>query len=227
MATQTKTLILRPTRTVAINNSGSNTVNAVPEDTSEENFYILLADDVADDDATKITISSGCSAVFGFAFEGIENVISADIFLRMYTTATVESSCVININYVDTNGSSVLSVDESVDTTDQNGLWTDETISLSSSFSQFNLLSSGEVLITLNTVHPTSGSKVYVPSYTQIYIKITYEEPEVIDKSIYMRENDAWIQLTGTIYQKQNGVWIEYDSIPSSGQKYNLQLISS
>ena len=222
MATQTGTLIFRP-----VASKGSITTT-VPPNTTVEDCYKLVNEQTSDDDATYVSIKQ---------YESI--------WFRLLPEVNVNISDVDSIRYYCVFKKNTAGQDSNIHT--GLGTWSDETESFEvgqPSTDSWHTLEDS-ILITedyashltlrdavkLNNLafyvnHNASTSKL-VLDITQVYLEVvcTYE---VVDEplptsTIYLKENDSWCILSGTLYQKQNGAWvgIGVDELPI-GNTYTI-----
>ena len=207
MATQKGTLIFRPAA------SKGSITTTMPPNTTVEDCYKLVNEQTSDDDATYVSIKQYESIWFRLLPEVNVNISDVDI-IRYYCV------CKKNTSGADSNIHIGL------------GTWSDETESYEvgqpSETSWYT--NNNSIVITedsashltlrdavkLNNlafyVNDNATTSKYVWDITQVYLEVvcTYE---VVDEplptsTIYLKENDSWCILSGTLYQKQNGAWV-------------------
>jgi len=77
-----------------------------------------------------------------------------------------------------------------------------------------------------------NGSKSVAAYTTQMYLEVTYEDPDSPDtptttETIYLKQGSSWTSIPCTIYQKQNGAWSLTDStIFNNGDKFIVQEVT-
>jgi len=211
----TKTLIIRPTGFVAITNSPA---KGFPSDTVAEDYYKLVNEEIADDDATYISVSGiNAATLSGLLFEIPDEHTHCD-----FLSCTIKARAKANAEGLNFN----ISYDYSETPSDTSTITnTSITIgTLSTSYQDYAYVLEEQFL-----TYFTSNKSVYVRHQhgtiskdnscilTQIYLELTYETSDEdgeddTSESIYIKQNGSWVAITGTIYHKENGVWVVTDS---------------
>lgn len=229
----TKTLILRPTSTLIPSSNNIKNYTPFPSDTSAENMYMLVTEEIADDDATyistKMTLPSGG---INFTVPGEYTNITPKM-IRLFTRVKTESATGITSSpYLLLSGHEDLSVESyeyTVDNYDVYETYLTEILEVDMEALWTNLVN-GNFGILLGVSNTTaSGSKsansVEV-RYTQMYIEIDYDDGIPDGPIAYIKKGTNWVQ-TDAIYIKQNGSWIECDeNTLTNGTQYRVTHIT-
>lgn len=227
----TETVILRPDGIYT--QSTSSILTCYPSDVASKEQYLLVCEEVADDDASYVIISSILFS-FGFAIptEYVGKTPSSiKIFFRQkLENAGTSASLAIKLGAVGSNSEYYYNMTNysNCDNITTEVPVTTEYTSLMVNVPRDNL---SQLVFDERSTHifvghtvSGSGSKSANPRTTQIYIELTYgDEPETL-KTIYLKENGSWVSVPCTIYQKQNGAWIETDAtVFEDGNQYTFQ----
>ena len=233
MATVTGTLLLRPVA------SKGTVASSVPADTSIEDIYKLVNEEVADDDSTKFTPtymndsqapSTDTMLCLKYDLpEEIEITSLANIrhIIRKSSTGGmwVRPICYSSLEFIasDDAGHNVWWPEDDgwITITDDNTtVKYQKTTDLSASDGSFDgcwdriveLLNTGD----FGLAYSTSATK-NVPAVSQAYIELdcTYKEAGT---PLYFKQNGEWAELLGNIYQKADGEWLEADVSVLSGE---------
>lgn len=222
----TKTVILWPIGTFEATDSR---VSWVPTDVDKNNLHMLVNESVADDDATCITIDANSFARVSFYvdFPIGKTISSIKVYCRAKTNGDMYGVSVKIATYDESNenlGS------EGGTATSIIGEWSNYVVEMPSE--AINSINSEECryayLMLLCGKRTTSSSKgeLTETSYTQVYVEVTYEEPETATP-IYLRENGTWNAVSGIIYRKENGAWTEADdTVFTQGDQFALNVIN-
>ncbi len=225
----TKTLILRPIRVGA---SDESLMTLYPSDTTISNAHLLVNEEVADDDATYVSITgAGTKAYYYFQYNKPEELISiTDVAIKTRdklesgSNAGVGSFAINNTTYgVITTGS--------VSTSEYNELAL--VASNSDSFLEaWNNATSDTTIEVGRSVH-TNSSKASPIRTTQVYIEITYEASEPIEPDpeptinnvILTKKNGLWTTINYiSVYCKNSNSWVLSDDyILQNNQKYTIK----
>lgn len=215
----TKTVILRPSYYV----DASEAISINPSDTTHENSYQLINEEVADDNSTYIILTTGSSNhdpefyQYGFNCANIQNLSSGIIFFRLAANTYV-NYFIYTFDIIDKNNSVIESFEQTV-----NCSFPDAT-----TFIDFYEIIPTDILQHLNNfdgyievkLRPYSNvnGKTVEFKITQSYIELEYKEN--LDK-YYVKHNNTWILLSDVFYKKVNGSWISTEpSILSEELKY-------
>lgn len=206
----TKTVILRPINVTLIPNEGKGTVSALPSDTSPDNYHLLLSEAVADNEATCVLVTQGKVQM---RFQDFAPTILIQklvfYFSYAYIKDGISSSVNMDFNSYDKDGNRLFNM------LTTNSAFGDGNYALFSQDCTIFVKELNGTVWELTTRMANSGTH-YI---TQAYIELTYEEPD----PIYIRENNAWTPIEGTIYHKENGVWVESNvDVFSEGDKFTL-----
>lgn len=204
----TETLILRPTHVGGMS-------ERYPSETADDQTWSLIAEEVADDDATYIIPTINTAIFFTVPDEYLSLTPTAiKIFIR--AKASANATCQISLcgaNADDTEFTTVYQTSASnVPSADLESVY---------QVLAKNITNTGhglQILVTGN-----SKSTIYL---TQAYLELTYGEGTDTPTSdvIYIKENSVWTAFSGEIYRKINSAWTLTDaSVLQSGTKYIVQ----
>lgn len=226
----TETLILRPTHSaLLLSSSVSSSVGGIePTDA-----WSLVAEEVADDDATWVQCGALNSAAYSFTIPE-EYRSKTPTNIRVYIRAVAS----------DTSGSPYLVINlADFDIANLYQLTTQHYLSTSyqtfyEDITDYDIISTWyNVLVNKDPVKQyghmdisfgRSGSKNPTVNLTQLYLELTYsDEPTPNVDTIYLKQDGIWISISGDIYKKQNGSWILSDSsVLEEGFQYTLNDIT-
>lgn len=207
------TVILRPISDINIINNGGTVLSTNPTDATE--IYLLVNEEVADDDATYINVF-GTEANYGdFSFTfGLDvskipsnvRITNVQMYVRGKQSAgTTRLYSSLVVNEVSTEEYSVASGGSSYGTTSASLDITD--IGIINDYIKTNKeLPSIQFTIRIHKNETGSQAKTHYYYLTQCYVEFTYEE--ITGLNIHTKSNDTWIQAQAA-YQKQNGAWVE------------------
>lgn len=220
----TKTVILRPTGNSSLWPDSS--IIVYPSDTTSEQAYLLVNESVADDNATYVAVSNSLVG-FEISFELPENrsIIGSRLHVRVNCTSfkynmsfkpsennDFSNKCQCDIN---SDGWEDYAID----------LINDDYFMTNFSLNQFTTFLVG---FYAGSISSSKGGNNDTPVViTQVYLELTYEEPEITAIPLYLRENGTWNAVSGTIYRKENGAWVESDdSVFTNGDQFALNVIN-
>lgn len=223
-------LILRPVASKGV------VASTVPADTSVEEIYKLINEEVADDDTTNFT------PILNNAVSNLDVDITNYLFLKYQIPENLVITSLTDVKHTSrksaTGGFIMRPVKYSnqefiagrkIWNSDDDG-WTTETED-NSTVKKFNSTSSydddsfDENFETMKELlnsrdfgfgYMTTASK-NVPSVSQTYIELVCEFEE-LSKPFYFKQGGAWAELSGNIYQKANGEWLEADVSVLNGE---------
>ena len=243
----TETLILRPTH---ICDAGMLTVTpgCYPTDTSLDDMPVLISEEIPDDDSSYITLSVGTCVAFTIPekFLGI-NPLTATLYYRQKLESGQNpiTTTEITIGYItrDTsknhnkmNGITDFINIASQSTPNSNNYTTFNDVVPETSLASldFNNTVVTNIFITCITTPSNSSdnSKSTIARTTQMYLEVTYEDPDSPDtptttETIYLKQNNSWTSVPCIIYQKQNGTWNLTDStIFNNGDRFIVQEVT-
>lgn len=216
----TKTLILRPTGWYHSGTAHS----GFPTETPTSDYHLLVAEEEADDDATYIQVTNTLpSSGLLFTPPNIEIVPNAIRIVGRCCTS-ISNSTVMFQYYTLTSGEA------------------SEAFTLSEQYANYIYNIPSDVILGFweNIVNFTLGNynvSFYAGStstgkgtsanvkLTQLYLEVDYDDgnEETITETIYTKENNLWVSMSGTIYKKIQGAWIQTDSSSlRSDTKYTI-----
>jgi hypothetical protein len=228
----TKTMILKPIDT---DRTG---LTPFPSDTDTLDYPLLIAEDIADDDATYLSSTSALAGTFYFVPDLNITPLNIRIVARMRTTildSLVSIGYYADFNY--TSSSAILERFDDINLSEEyiTYIETVPTEHISRFFdyktadgSSMEGVRCGIVNFSVGTTK--TGSKATMDyRLTQLYLEIDYNDDndnEELVETVYLKENGSWIAIPcSSIYQKQNGQWIIADSsIFEKGNKFMLQI---
>lgn len=221
----TKTLVLRPSFTVAYTGS----VEAIPEDTAFEDWYKLVNEEDADSDSTRLNIDAddSSSVTFGFNFDKpVEPILSMKVYMYFsygIQVTSVKLSCQVLNDSGELIGEETIKQDVASVTSPTYAL---NVFNISNLYNFLNEIDSGNIHISY-TATTNSTKTVNGTNLSQLYIEFEYAESEVENKEILqIKENGIWVLLSGDIYKKENSSWILTDlSNFQNGQNFILNYI--
>lgn len=204
----TETLILRPTYVGGM-------PERYPSETADAQVWSLIAEEVADDDATYIIPTINTKIFFTVPDEYLSLTPTAiKVFIRAKASADVIPNIVLC-------GTSV------------NGSGLTTAYQTSASDMPYADLESVYRLLAANT--NTTGHELQIVAMgdskstiylTQTYLELTFGEGTETPASdvIYVKEDGAWVAISGQIYKKINGAWTVTDTtVFKDGNKYIFQ----
>lgn len=216
----TETMILRP---ISSNYEAGAIPKYVPSDTTEENAYMLVNEAVADDDATYITLS-GTIVTFelGIAVETQKHITSSKIHIRARAAGAGKAFTfyIRATSKVDDNNDAF---DNTIVTSESDD-WCDYTYDLQETVAAINGAEHSNFRVNLTGGEGENAkggglNQAANADFTQVYLELTYEESD----PIYIRENNTWTPIEGTIYRKENGAWVQSDTdVFVEGEKFTL-----
>ena len=210
-----QTIILRPNG----NNYVSEEMSWFPDTTADDKLYLLINEEVADDDATYIGLKGSVivGIEVGFPWGLIEglNLLGMRAVFRQKSTSTS--------NYVDysiLNSGSTLGEQKSYN----NNVDEYETLTFPIQF--FDTVKdrlpelTHKIFFSLTGSNKTSGEI----RLSQFYLEVDYdneagggetEETEVL----YLKKSGAWESISGKVYNKVNGAWVDgtLDALQADG----------
>lgn len=225
----TKTLILRPTSS---NNMDAGGVSVFPSDTSTDNIYLLLNEEVADDDATYVDISTTLASLsLGFTvpnkYLGIDP-LSIRIIIR--TMTPTPSGAMIQygpaLRVTDGTGKDVESHDPPEDIIfDVYETYNIEVINTQKVWDAC-ITGANFLYIQMRKVSSSSSKNDgSVIRYTQVYIEVDYEGPDT--PTAFIKDGMLWKE-SEAIYIKKNGSWVECDnSSLANGTQYTVLYLNA
>lgn len=228
----TKTVILRPYDTTIPSNQDY--VTLYPSDTAAENANLLINEAEADDDSTYVILhNSLIGTKHDFKKPSDLTIIGVKTHCRAKSSGT-SNAVALAMSVIPAEGSEL---DEAVGTAKSAEPGTSEWENYSADYSDDSTImealnNSEYTKISIKCYSgssPGSGNKTTsVPtSITQVYLELTYEEPETTTTPIYLRENGTWNAVSGTIYRKENGVWVESDdTVFTQGDQFALNVFN-
>lgn len=219
----TKTLILRPSSTVAY----TGTVEAFPKNTAFEDWYKLVNEEVADLESTIINIDAdnASSVTFGFNFtKSMRSILSMKIYMYWNQggfVSSVKLLCQVLNDSGELIGEEAIEQDIEGSTT-----YALQVFNTSNIYNVLNEIDNGNIHISYTAI--TEGTtKANGTNLSQLYIEIEYDGPEVENREIVqIKENGIWVLLSGDIYKKENNSWTLTDlSNFQNGQNYITKYI--
>ena len=227
----TKTLILRPH---IVNFEDETLITLYPSGTSITNASILVDDEVADDDSTYILGSKGSVIYYSFR-DWIPEDLGAITDFKIYSRCKAEVAGTSNqsnpfsfvYNGDGTDGTRIAYLSQYLGKDTEYVTKTfDESINDETLLSHlYNMIISSyisfDIMISQNIDTDSKSNPIRI---TQVYIEITYETKKTF-KPIYLKSNNIWTPIQGTIYQKTNGVWTE--TTPETLQNNTKYLINN
>ena len=204
----TETLILRPTHVGGV-------PERYPSETADAQLWSLIAEEVADDDATYIIPTLNITTFFTVPNEYLSLTPTAiKIFIR--AKASANATCQIGL------------CGATVDNTELTTVYQTSTVDVPSADLESvyqllaeNITNTGHGLTILLTGN--GKATIYL---TQAYLELTFGEgaDTPISDTIHIKENGVWVAISGQIYRKINGAWALTDaSALQSGTKYIVQ----
>lgn len=204
-------LILRPTGDAATTSHTCSSGSAA---------YLLVNEEVADDDATYVyqTINSkdgGAKASwFKISAPSIENfkITSVEVWYRGKTTTTKSSDTSATIYYLLLNNERVQGGADELTSSYANHskIYTNLNGSTFKNFKETGITGFG---ITTSGFKGASKNDDYEMRITQAWLKIIYEPvSETTATGIYIKQNGAYTQAQAA-YKKVNGVWVQQTDI--------------
>lgn len=221
----TKTVILRPTATHLIFLD-----SWYPADTPREETYKLINETVADDEATYVSSYDILKSPRFYLDFPKGTIISIKVYCRAKAQGTQTLIDRLRVHGYDSNGTEVDYIEATSANGDITGGCLNEWSDYIAIFPSISKLNNSEIIRhTLfldagtgegNSKNGTGAAQV---DYTQVYLELTYEEPD----PIYIRENNTWTPIEGTIYHKENGAWVESNiDIFNNGDKFTLHQLN-
>ena len=223
----TKTLILRPIRVTC---SDESLVTPVPEDTTVDNYHLLVNEEEPDDHSTYITLTSptdGSSTSLSYHFSYKKPIDMSHIVSITYYSRTVRTNAALNSNFVHTlhlKSDYVLSRSD-IDTSSYfNEIWLSTTKNDEETvLSEFNTVTDFSVTQSLSALD-TQNKGNSVISTTQVYIEIVYESVKIV----HIKKDDAWSLVKyRDMYLKDNNTWVKLEllaeNIFNNGAKYRVK----
>lgn len=231
-----KTIILRPTASSITNivNSGNLGITSTPSNVANENLYQLVAETVADDDATYITLSNtGDKLKLEYFLEtNITNITGITVYCRARSDGTSYAGS-IGME-VEVNGNLNASNQDHPELSPGISAWENYTIDMISAYNEtmdfleiLNSVSNTRKITLVcgvgGSINSSNKNTVKSVDYTQVYIELTCGEPDEETSSLYLRENGAWTATNGIIYQKINNSWtVTTTDVFQEGDIYEL-----
>lgn len=216
----TKTIILRPHRYWDnINNAAGINVEWTfyPADTPHDDISLLVSEEVADDDATYVSVptTGNCSDGFGFATADLDIIpISIRILARMRCQNTaVVMKYDICAEPVDgaSHGTTICS---GISTEALSATYTTHSCNIPSEYVStiWDYMCSTAVYVCLGPTNSSgSGKSASNTIITQLYLEVDYDDgtgiPDTPEAVMYQKIGDAWTPVYGTVYKKVNGIW--------------------
>lgn len=218
----TKTLILRPVKVTCDDES---LVTPTPNDTTIDNWHLLVNEEVRDDNSTYLLCKSPSNVSYHFNYIkpiDMQNIVGFNLHIvdkcNNAVTTTFSYTLFLVNNYVLPNFSR-----------DTNTSWATEdkiiTANQSDSTNIFNELNSvSDFYVTQGLSSGNMGNKVGEVLVTQVYIEIIYESVDII----YFKSNDIWMRnLCPGVYSKNNVEWVKLKSSAESffdnSSKYRIK----
>lgn len=217
----TETLILRPCATV-YGEGGSFTY--YPADTLSTEFHTLVNEEIADDDASYICIPTALN-FFMFTIEAPSESYSSIIptaIRLMFRVKLLESDLNIRVHvvykYVDDAGQYTTFTDSQYEHAFAavTGLYEDVCATVDDAYvsSHWDKILVGNYYVHVYVGSTDNNSKTNLSSsvaLTQCYLEIDFES-DGETSSILIKQDNVWVDLSGTLYQKREGSWVECDA---------------
>lgn len=214
-----QTLVWRPVAG-SISVTDADDVTSIPNGITSENYYTLLNETVADDDATYISTNyTSTSSYTTITLTGItlpESVaINGEIISLSYNVRL--KSSLASTSYEITLQSDSTSVCSALHTLEAD-IWTSlENTFYSSDFSTidiYNSLINGTIQLKMP---PLTTGTAKNPTYatidiSYIYIEIVYNDGVIVTVPFFIKENNIWAESNGLLYKKAGGDWTMQDS---------------
>lgn len=208
----TETLILRPTYSVQ---QATASVNSSLGNIDPTNAWSLVAEEVADDDATWVQCGALNSPAYSFTISEeyrSKTPTNIRVYIRAVTDATSGSPyLIINLNDFDKANLYSLETQHYLSTSYQT--FYEDITDYDMISAWYNVLANKDPTEQFGHMHISfstggTGGKNVAVYLTQLYLELTYDDGPISNvETIYLKQNGVWISISGDIYKKQNGAW--------------------
>lgn len=209
-----KTMILRP---AFVDSTDETLVSLVPSTTDMGSAYVLINEEVADDDSGYILCSAGGSFNSYFDYKrpsDAKNITGVSVKIRCKLESSQTNKVLVN-SFTVSSAFSATNLTVSTDYADYELVFSD----IDTIISELNSIENQRIFLTSNI---SSGTKYSPIRVTQIFIEIIYD---AVTTEVYQKINGAWENLSELQYYKySNNSWqlLSGDEF-YDGQKYILQ----